>query len=62
MQKHSTLISINFFIADEEEPVKTSASKSQEPGKMVIQNILNYSKALKIKKTSKGEIIEMVNN
>ncbi len=33
-----------------------------EPGKNVINNILNYSKALSIRKTKSGETFEMVLN
>lgn len=35
---------------------------ADEPSELVIKNILNYSRALKVEKTSKGKAVEYIAN
>ena len=61
MQKNSTLFSHASFIPHDEKDMKENSSQ-ELPGDAVIQNILNFSKALKIEKSCQVGLIEIVLN
>ena len=61
MQKNSTHFSNASFIPHEKKDMKEHSSQ-ELPGDAVIQNILNFSKALRIKKSAAIGAIELVLN
>ena len=61
MAKNSTLFSNEpSFISENPEKLKEQISES--PSDQVIQNILNFSKALKVHKSSTAGVVEIVLN
>lgn len=61
MEKNSTHFSNASFIPHEEKDMKENTSQ-EIPGDAVIQNILNFSKAFRIKKSATIGIVELVLN
>jgi len=62
MNKTSTKKIIVPKLTEMNEKIDDSNEFPYEPGNNVINNILNYSKALSIRKTKNGEHFEMVLN
>ena len=61
MAKNFTLFSNESFISDSTQKLKEDVF-AQLPSDAVIQNILNFSKALKIEKSKSAGIVEMILN
>ena len=65
MEKNSTLNYLEAFTGKEKKEMETLGlipGNSAQPSLSVIKNILNYSKALKIRKTKSGDYLEFVLN
>ena len=62
MAKNFTLYSSESFISNNPKKLKEIVSGSDSPGETVIQNILNFSKALKIEKSQMVGLVEMILN
>ena len=62
MNKTSTNKIIEPKLTEMKDESDDSKEFPYEPGENVISNILNYSKALSIRKTKNGEFFEMVLN
>ena len=61
MQKNSTHFHEASIIPHDENDMMESLSQEM-PGDTVIQNILNYSKALKVEKSPSAGVIEIILN
>lgn len=62
MSKTSTKKIIEPITSEMNEKIDSKKEFPYEPGNNVINNILNYSKALSIRKSKSGEHFEMVLN
>lgn len=62
MAKNSTLFSNTPFISDTKKKLKEDALNCESPSDAVIQNILNFSKALKIERSKSIGFVETVLN
>ena len=62
MRKNSTLFSTEPLISHDENEVKPAANAEPVPSEAVIQNIINYSKALQINKSEEVGVVEVVLN
>ena len=62
MAKNSTHISCAPFLSPNEKDMKGKAETGDAPGEAVIQNILNFSKALRAKRSRRIGIVEFVLN
>lgn len=62
MNKNSTKKNIVFFNTKMDNEVENGIEFPYEPGNNVINNILNYSKALNIRKSKRYGFIEIVLN
>ncbi len=61
MQKNSTLFSTASVVPQDQKDMKSTPSQ-EVPGDAVIRNILNFSKALEIRKSRETGLIEVVLN
>ena len=63
MRKSATLYSSSTFTSEKKKPIpEDEIRKGIPPGEWVIQNILNYSKALSVLKSEKAGYIRMMMN
>lgn len=65
MEKNSTLCTLTDFLRSEKkfmESLKLHCTNPEQPPRAMINNILNYSKALKVVKTKKIGHLELVLN
>ena len=62
MQENSTLFFTNLLVDRTENGINTAIDEEPVPSEATIQNILNYSKSLQIKKTKDAGIVAMVLN
>jgi hypothetical protein len=62
MAKNSTHISCTSFDSHKEKNMKEKSEQGEVPSSSVIQNILNFSKVLRVKKSHEVGIVEFMLN
>ncbi len=60
MQQTSTLVSTSLKTTKNKQQAETRVDETPEPSENLVQNILNYSKSLTIKKSNSVGFIEVV--